>query len=477
MQTMPTRRQFLKLVAPAAAGGVAWLAAARTPAQAGTTKRAKADTAALRVATFQCDLTPPLGHLLYPSLKPLAHIEHPLLAKGIVLDDGRQRCILCAIEWHGLCNATYDLFCRKAAEAAGTDAARAALHAVHLQNAPVADAAALALVRAQAPAVYPDPKFFEEMADRLAAAVKQSVARWQPFDRVGAGEAKVERVASTRRVMGKDGRIRPRWSLVKGEDLPLRDEPEGLIDPLLKTITLARGDKPLVRLHYYACHPQTYFHDPRTTCDFPGMAREALEKKEDVFQVYFTGCAGDVLVGKYNDGTPQCREQLSRRLLAGMEAAITATRFEPAESLQWRGTTVKLPAYAGPGQTTADHRARMSNATLSPTARLDAAVRVTFPARIERPLPVSSLRMGRVRVLALPGECVVDYQLYAQRCAPHDFVAVAAYTDFGPRSVCTDKQYEEGGPEPVDANVGPGCEALLKAAIGRLLQQPGPAAE
>jgi hypothetical protein len=28
------------------------------------------------------------------------------------------------------------------------------------------------------------------------------------------------------------------------------------------------------------------------------MAREELQEKENVFQVYFTGCAGDVLVGK-----------------------------------------------------------------------------------------------------------------------------------------------------------------------------------
>ena len=52
---------------------------------------------------------------------------------------------------------------------------------------------------------------------------------------------------------------------------------------------------------------------------------------------------------------------------------------------------------------------------------------------------------------------------------PGEFVAVAANADFGPASVCTDKQYPEGGPEPDDANVGPGSEALMKAAIVKLL--------
>ncbi len=37
--------------------------------------------------------------------------------------------------------------------------------------------------------------------------------------------------------------------------------------------------------------------------DVPGFARERLQEKEPVFQVYFTGCAGDVVMGKCNDGT------------------------------------------------------------------------------------------------------------------------------------------------------------------------------
>ena len=38
-----------------------------------------------RLATFCCDVTPPLGTPIYSSYKPLATVEHPLLAKGVVL--------------------------------------------------------------------------------------------------------------------------------------------------------------------------------------------------------------------------------------------------------------------------------------------------------------------------------------------------------------------------------------------------------
>ncbi len=99
----------------------------------------------------------------------------------------------------------------------------------------------------------------------------------------------------------------------------------------------------------------------------------------------------------------------------------------------------------------------------------EGAMLLAYANRIAEPLAVSSLQIGRVHILDLPGECLVAYQLFAQRSAPNDFVAVAAYEDLGPGYICTDKAFEEGGYEPTDTAVGPGSEALLKAAILKLL--------
>lgn len=429
-------------------------------------------TAEFRLATFRCEVTPPLGYPLYPDYQPVVQIEHPLLAKGIVLDDGDRRYVLCALDWGAVCNSTYDLFRRKVAEGAGTDVANVAVHTLHQHTAPMANADAVQLVRATPdPPRTDDPVFFAAMAERLGVAVKESLTRLQPFDRIGAGQGRVEQVASSRRLIGPDGKAgRPRWSVVRGADVDLRDAPEGVIDPLLKTITLACGEKPLVRLHYYATHPQSYYGDARVTYDFPGMAREALEKQEGVFQVYFTGCAGDVTVGKYNDGTPASRAQLAARVLAGMEAAIAATRFMPVETIQWRTADVTLPLYEAPQRTLADSRARLANPQEKSGVGLGAAAwLVAYAQRLDHPLALSSLQIGRIHVLALPGECLIDYQLFAQRTAPDDFVAVAAYQDSGPGYICTDRAFVEGGYEPTDTVVGPGSERLLKEAITALL--------
>ena len=420
------------------------------------------DAAELRVATFRCDMTPPLGHRTYPSNQPLETIEHPLIAKGIVIDDGGQRYVFCAIDWGSLRNSTHDLYRRKIAEAAGADFARVALHCIHQHTAPMVDLDAIRM-RAQAKDSpgQPDTGFFEVAADWLAVAVRASLARLQPFDRIGSGEAKVERVGSTRRLIDADGKVHtPRWS--NGNPWAVREREEGIIDPMLKTITFAQGDKPLVRLHYYASHPQSFYGDPRVTYDFPGMAREELEKKENVFQVYFTGCGGDVLVGKYNDGTRAARDEFRGRLLRGMEAAIATTRLVAAESIQWRTYDLKLPPLRPGESAAAEERAKASGTKTAPG-------RSPYAQRLDRPLVLTSLQMGNIHILGLPGECMVEYQLFARRSAPKEFVAVAAYADQGTGYICTDKAYDEGGYEPSVTRVGRGSEALLKAAIVDLL--------
>jgi hypothetical protein len=315
--------------------------------------------------------------------------------------------------------------------------------------------------------MYVDFKFLDEVTDRLAEAVKSSLGELQPFDHIGTGQAKVERVASTRRIPIDGGKVRARMSSCR--DPEVRALTEGKIDPWVKTITLACGQKPLVRLHYYTTHPQSFYGDPRACSDVPGFARERLEQKEGVFQIYFTGCAGDVAMGKYNDATPQARTELTDRLYAGMEASVASTRLVPTERLQWRTVPLSLPLRTDAGYTVEDHRARMKSLKVSPARRARAATRIAFAERINTPLDLSIMQIGRVHILHLPGECMVEFQLFAQQLKPEDFMAVAAYGDLGPGYICTEQAFPEGGYEPTASNVAPKSEHLLKEAITKLL--------
>ena len=96
-------------------------------------------------------------------------------------------------------------------------------------------------------------------------------------------------------------------------------------------------------------------------------------------------------------------------------------------------------------------------------------MRLAFVERLGRPIQVSSLQLGKVHILHLPGEPMLDFQLFAQQAQPGDFVAVAGYGDCGCAYICTDKAIAEGGYEPSASNVGKGSEAVLKNAIQALL--------
>ena len=426
--------------------------------------------AAIRVSTFSCDVTPPLGGQPIIWTTPLATVEDPLWAKGIVLDDGNGRYVLCAVDWCGLCNSSHRLFSTKLAAAVGTDPERVAVQCVHQHTAPYVDGDAQKLLdKTEKPPRYVDLKFLDEVTDRLAAAAKRSLDRLQPVDSIGVGLARVDRVASSRRIITPDGKFHGRMSSAK--DPALRALPEGFIDPMLRTVTLGRGNKPLVRLHYYATHPQSFYGDPRASADVPGFARERLQKKENVFQIYFTGCSGDVAMGKYNDGSRAARDELTERLLAGMEASAATTRWMPLGRVQWRSRPVVLPLPADAEKMLAAKRAQLADPKGADIPRVRAATQVAFAQRAGRPLELSLLALGPVRILHLPGECMVEFQRYAQKLRPQGFLAVAAYGDLSPGYVCTEQAFREGGYEPSASHVAPRAEGILKKAIAELLEE------
>lgn len=423
----------------------------------------------LRVATFCADLTPPLGSPTYPSGKPLENVETPLLGKGLVLDDGRQRVVLCAIDWCGLCGPAHRLFRDKIAEAAATDVSHVTVHTVHQHTAPYVPIGVLDLPdKTGSQSANLEPAVIHQIAQRLGDAVKKSLAQFQPFDSIGTGQAQVDRVASARRILTDAGTILTRWSACADPDL--RAKPEGRIDPMLKTITLAHGDKPLVRIHYYATHPQSFYGDPRVCYDVPGFARQRLEEKEQVFQIYFTGCSGDVTMGKYNDGKPQARTELTDRLYAAMEASVAATRMAPAGCMVWRTLPLVLQLKEDAGHDMAKNRALMEDATKPDKERRQAARRIALAEWMGQPLSLSLLRVGPVDVVHLPGESMIEFQLFTQQQKPDRFVAVAAYGDLATGYICTEQAFPQGGYEPSASHVAPKSEAALKEAICKLLE-------
>src|SRR5438105_12123667 len=67
-----------------------------------------------------------------------------------------------------------------------------------------------------------------------------------------------------------------------------------------------------------------------------GLARDRRTQEDGALHLYFTGCAGDVTPGKYNDGSPAGRLALAERLHEAMVASEEGTLRLPVSAPNWR---------------------------------------------------------------------------------------------------------------------------------------------
>ena len=429
----------------------------------------------LRIAIFEADITPPLGAPLCDALvQPARTIDDPLKARGIVIFPEGEPIVLCALDWVGIGNRGYDAYREALAKAAGTRRERVAVHCLHQHDAPGCDFTADDLLKPHGldNELFNVP-FAHEAMQRIAAAVADACKQPHTVTHISLGKAKVEQVASARRVMGPDGKVKyVRYSSTKDEKI--RAEPEGVIDPFVQVVGFWNGDKPLASLTYYATHPQSYYGNGAVSCDFPGLARGIRDRElPGPKHVHFNGAGGNVTAGKYNDGSPENRPLLAQRLAAGMKAAWeSAEKREIKESdVEWRVHPAALPPAANLNEK--ELRAVLSDDKADPKNRLRAARNLAWLLRCQagEKIDITCLRLGPAYVLHLPGELFVEYQLAAQQMRRTSPVLMAAYGDYGPGYIGLKVSYGQGGYEtgPV-SRVAPEVEDALIAAIRELLR-------
>jgi hypothetical protein len=464
MRSLP-RRQFLQASFAAGAASLLPRLAALPP------PRQIFKAGGLHVAPFRFDVTPPKGHSCCGGwIKPVSDYDDPLEAIGYVLLGAGEPLVFCTVDWTGILNESHLQWRTALAEAAGTTPDRVALHSVHQHNAPFVCAEAQRLLAPQTdlPKIF-DPDFYRTCLDRARAAVQAAVPRAVPVTHVAQGEAPVSRVASNRRVArGADGKITAmRGSACK--DPALIALPEGLIDPLLRTIACYSGDRKVVACHFYATHPMSYYGDGRVSADFCGLARRRRQEDEPgCTHLYFTGCAGNIAAGRYNDGTPPVRAILTRRMYDGIVASEAALRREPIDRLEWR--THEIVPVVNPALAVDALEELMTQRKDALVQRMRPAFKLAFLHRCARQQPfiLGALHLNDVASLYLPAEPFVEYQLRARQIAGRS-VAVAAYGDGGPWYLPTQEEFPARGYEVEHAFARPETDDALTRAIRALL--------
>jgi hypothetical protein len=224
---------------------------------------------------------------------------------------------------------------------------------------------------------------------------------------------------------------------------------------------------------YYATHPQSYYGRGSVNWDFVGMARAIRESAlPGALHIHFDGAGGNVAAGKYNDGAKENRPVLARRLAEGMKQAWESQKKAPlkTEDVSWSVELVSLPLRDSLNEE--ELLAKLKDQTQPPKIRVRAARDLIFVRRMKsgHRIPLTCLKLGAARVLHMPGELFVEYQIAAQELRPDNFVAMAAYGDYGPGYIGTEIAYNQGGYETgVVSRVAPAVERVLMKAIKGLL--------
>ena len=428
----------------------------------------------LKLATFDVDATPPIGSAMaYDPVKRLDELT--LRCRGLVLLSAEQPVVLCAVDWIGIGNEGHDAFRDALADAAGTTRERVVVHTLHQHDAPGCDFLAEQLIR-DAGLVSTgryEGTFHRVVILRVADAVRSSLATAEPVTHYGWGAADVKKVASNRRIMGPDGKVRAvRYTTTK--DPALRAEPEGVIDPQVSLLSFWNGDQPVAVLSYYACHPQSYYRTGVPSPDFPGIARFIRgQAVPNALHVHFNGAGGNIGAGKYNDGNKENRMMLALRLAEGMKQAWSETEIHElaAADVGWNTVPVKLPLapHLKEDELMETLKTSSPRGTVIPGAGQLAWLR---RCKAGHAIDIGCLRVGRTRILHMPGELFVEYQLAGKSMRSDLHVAMAAYGDYGPGYIGTTVAYGEGGYEtsPRASNVAPEVEAILMSAMKNLLE-------
>jgi hypothetical protein len=425
------------------------------------------------LAPFSADITVPAGHRLMGILPTKAkEVVDPLLANGFVLTGGEKPVVVLALDWCEVRNGAYDKWREAVAEAAGTTRERVFLSSLHQHDAPVTDSGAQRWLNENglAKELF-DESFQEECIRRVAAALRESLAHPRRVTHVGTGQARVEHVASNRRVVHPDGTVSFNRGSSSGSDPFMRDAPEGEIDPFLKTLSFWDGDRPVAALHAYATHPMSAYGDGGVSADFVGMARR-LRFQDDpgVFQVYVSGASGDVTAGKYNDRSPAMRAVLAQRLHDAMKKAWSATTKTPLARAEFRHSAMSLPFREGDAYSRKQLTATLTDSASPVRERILAAMALSSLDRVERgqAIDLVALDLGSAHVVLLPGESFVGYQLTAQALRPDSFVLAIGYGECWPGYIPTDRALSDGFTD-VWLWVGEGCQERMEKGLREVL--------
>lgn len=345
--------------------------------------------------------------------------------------------------------------------------------------------------------------YLESLPDRIAGAAWQALQNLRPV-RIGAGAGQCG-INCKRRVTVEDGLT------VVGED------PDSECDQSLHVVRLESLDGAAVaHLLHYACHGTTICWQSRDfTPDFPGPARQVVERELGGLCLFLQGAAGDLGPRRGFTGDLEVYRRMGRTLgltAAGIASSIEMQpvvrrltgivrsganiaqyAYQPVEQtaprLQMETRVMALPLKAFPDPESEDAelaRLRAEAARLRDAGKLEefsvanglatqmgwrANNARLFHGKTETPWPLQAICIGPVALVSVAGEPFSSIARKVADASPFPFTLMSGYSNGGFGYIPDRSAYDEGGYEieatPFSAEA---CDVVVAEAL-RLLNE------
>lgn len=430
-----------------------------------------ATAASLKAGVARIDITPQGAVWMsgYAARnKPSEGVLMPLWAKALAIEDGRgTRAVIVTTDLIGLPMELTDLVAARAMEKYKLEREGLVFNASHTHTGPVVRGNLSVMESRQPPFREALADYRKELEQKMLDVIGAALADLAPAELAfDSGEV---RFAVNRRQFTPKGVV-------------IGVNPEGPTDP---RVPVVRVTSPAGRvraiLFGYACHNTTLTAEfYQLSGDYAGYAQAELEREfPDAVALFVQLCGGD------QNPNPRSKLEYAEqhgRALAKEVARVARTKMQPAGGRI--RAAYQLAALPFSPHTRAQFEQELSEANVFRQRRAALMLKLYDERREPRLLryPVQAVRLDRgFTLIAMGGEVVVDYALWAYRTWPRERLIVAGYSNDVACYIPSLRVLREGGYEAVDSMIyygQPGpfteeVEARIHEAVRRVMKRVG----
>ncbi|MGC8760919.1 MAG: neutral/alkaline non-lysosomal ceramidase N-terminal domain-containing protein [Bryobacteraceae bacterium] len=425
----------------------------------------------MKAGAARIDITPegPIWMSGYAARnRPSEGVLMPLWAKALALEDARgHRAVIVTTDLIGLPMEVTDLVAARAMERYGLERASLVFNSSHTHTGPVVRGNLSVMDPRQAPHRQAIEAYRRQLQEKLFQVIGAALADLAPAEiAFGSGEA---RFGVNRRQFTDKGVI-------------IGVNPDGPTDPRVPVVRVTSpSGKVRALLFGYACHNTTLTAEfYQLSGDYAGYAQAEIEREfPGAVALFLQLCGGD------QNPNPRSRLEYAEqhgRTLAAEVARVTRTPMQPAAGRIRAAYQVAALPFAP--HTREQFEQELKDPNVFRQRRATLMLKLYDERREPRLLryPVQAVRLENgFTLIALGGEVVVDYALWAYRTWPREPLIVAGYSNDVACYIPSARVLREGGYEAVDSMIyygQPGpfteeVEARIQDAVRQVMRRTG----